>query len=100
MKKLKIDYLLVAALMLGGGMAVATQSPKQPGNALITQWQRVAQDAQDEGQWQPLTSAECEASDKLCKASFADGYDPREHTEAENESAAIPASVETGFVPQ
>ena len=101
MKKLRIDYLMMAALVLGSGMAMATRTAPQPEDALVSQWQRVADDENDEGTWQPLLPNQpCVSSEKICKASFATGYQPNDHTEAENESAAISGSVTRGFVQQ
>jgi hypothetical protein len=100
MKKLKINYLIMGALLLGSGLALATQSAARQKTALATRWERVAQDGDDAGTWRPVTSESCEASDKMCKADFATGYDPSQHTEAQNNSAALSGTIQTGYVQQ
>jgi hypothetical protein len=96
----KISYLPMAALVLAAGAAVATTSPEKPKNALVQTWERTAPDGSATGSWQPSSDSQCLASDKMCKADFAVGYDPSEHTEAENDAAAISGSVTQGYVQQ
>ncbi|HEV7380256.1 MAG TPA: hypothetical protein VGN64_10710 [Dyadobacter sp.] len=101
MKKLRIDYLMMTALVLGSGMAMATRNTAEPKDALLTAWQRTAPQADQEGSWEPVDpDALCRESEKICKATFATGYDPNQHTENENETAAVSTSIERGYVPQ
>lgn len=100
MKKLKINYLIMAALVLGSSMAVATQSVAGQKTALVTRWERVAADGDDTGSWRAVSSESCEASEKICKADFATGYDPNQHTEAQNNSAALSGTIQSGYVQQ
>jgi|GEM_PF-6687926 len=98
--RFKLQYLPVLALFLAAGTAVATKSPDKPKNALVATWERTAPNATSTGSWQEVSGQPCQASDKICKADFATGYDPRTHTEAQNTSAAISGSVQQGFVQQ
>lgn len=103
MKKLQIDYLLAAALMLAGGMAVATTA-KAPKSKVLTQtWVRTGTEDQpdQEGTWQIGSLSEpCNDAEKLCKGVFEDGYNPNTHTNAQNIAANQSGSVETGYVPE
>ncbi|TDE09562.1 hypothetical protein [Dyadobacter psychrotolerans] len=101
MKKLKIDYLLLVALLMAGSAAVATRLPNQPKpNVLVEQWFRTAPSTNpdQEGGWQSgVAPEECRPSEKICSATFETGYNPNDHVDSVNVQNAI-GSVQTGYI--
>ncbi|REA60186.1 hypothetical protein DSL64_16060 [Dyadobacter luteus] len=102
MKKLRIDYLFVCALVLGGGAAVATSGPDVVKSNVATQiWYRTAANDTDSGTWvQGTSSGSCEESELLCSGVFEEGYQPNEHDDNINKQNNLSTTVNTGFVQQ
>ena len=99
MKKLRIDYLFVCALVLGGGAAVATSSPKTVKRNVATQeWYRTAANGAENGTWiQGVSGGTCQSSEKLCSAEFESGYQPNDHDDETNRDNNLSETVNTGF---
>jgi len=94
MKRMKINIALFAMVM-GFFTAVAFKPAEK--SALASSWTRTI-NTQNQVNWVSGTlSGSCDQSEDLCKATFADGYDPRMHTPEENQNSAITA--EEGYVP-
>ena len=105
MKKLKLDYLFISALLLGGGLAVASNQPAAKSKTATQVWVRTAsasESAPDDnfGWSQGSASDLCDAAQKICKAEFQDGYDPNLHSYEDNQENNLSSSVETGIVRQ
>ncbi|OOQ61931.1 MULTISPECIES: DUF6520 family protein [Mucilaginibacter] len=84
MRKIKSNLTLFA-MLLGISAAFAFKTPEPKKFASV--WRRIATSSTREtsNSWmQGSGSGNCVSATKICTASFADGYDPNQHTLQEN----------------
>ncbi|WP_133163452.1 DUF6520 family protein [Siphonobacter curvatus] len=92
----KVSLAGVFAFVFAAGAALATQQVSEIKSA-STEWTRVRRGTTIA--WEQMnTTQSCIASNQLCKAVFAEGYDPNEHSNLENEAAAESVIQDNGFV--
>lgn len=87
----KLSILPLAALLLGGTLALAANFPARQAQ----RWTRTGGAASQN--WEQGQVSGCQASSGICQADFPDDYDPNEHTAEQNQSAAT--VVSNGYVP-
>lgn len=87
----KLKYLPVFALVLGGGLAVATT--ERPSSSLNVEWRR-----NQHNEWSLGTGTCISTGTTLCRGTFPVGYDPNDSTNAANEAHTL-SEVQYGYVP-
>jgi len=93
MKKLKLNFAMMAALL---GITAAFAFKPTEHKIVASSWTRTINSLNQENWVSGTLSGPCNEADDLCKATFADGYDPRLHSSEDNQAAAI--SAEDGYV--
>ncbi|MCF0075639.1 hypothetical protein LZD49_34525 [Dyadobacter sp. CY261] len=89
--KSKLSVLPLAALLLGGSLALAANFPGKQAQ----RWTRTGGSTSEN--WQQGQVSGCVTTSGICQADFPENYDPNEHSAEDNQSAAT--VVSNGYVP-
>jgi len=94
MKKLKLDYLFVAAMVLGSGLALATAEVASREKPMLVAWKRSQSNVWTQG----AAPSSCGSASLLCHGTFPDGYDPNANSDSANRANTTTAIV-LGYAP-
>lgn len=87
----KLSMLPLAALLLGGTLALAANFPDRQAQ----RWTRTG--GASSQNWQQGEVDGCVSSSGICQADFPENYDPNQHSADDNAQAAT--QVTNGYVP-